>query len=504
MDPPNELFLSFDECLNSSDNYAIIAFSLPKDSDDELVEKINLLIDTLEQYYCYDAYFSFLYKDDNVQNDVDDPTVYVFYNQKLILTFPFIDENQILVLLHNLFSPFLKANTVEELYPLLDRSSFAIITTEKYISSYFKHLKKISPMIGIVDFIVAKKKVIKKFTSESCVLFYRKEDKTINAVKQSSDNDLINLADLVIPIYRNLNIDDILTPETYIISLIADNMSDIEEEFLYKLGEQFPNFIVGNGNLIAPYIEKFIDKNSNNSHRILIFNYLAGTYFNTSVYLKDSAFDPFEWDNILNIMINDINQGKIDPLYLSEDIPEQTNDYLTKIVRKTYDSFINDPTNEVVMLYKRDNCSYCESFFPIFNDFAKECSEAGLHNLKFGYIDIEKNSNYGFPFIPGVPHIQFFPSSNKTDNVPLRIGRDRDSLIRFLQENSKFAIPFEVPERDNDEFLAQILNLVLNAEEYPPEEIQKLQNYLKTTGFDFLLDNAIDHDNEDNYIQDEL
>lgn len=154
-----------------------------------------------------------------------------------------------------------------------------------------------------------------------------------------------------------------------------------------------------------------------------------------------------------------------------------------------------------IILYKKESCPHCRDFFPIFLSFADECiNHENLSFLKFGFIDIDKNSSpKKFPFMPGVPHVHIFPMKNKSEDKPIRGGRNRESLIRLIKENSKNRIPFDVEPIDKGQLAIEMMQMLMMMDQIPDDEkeglisdMSKLADSLKE-----LDDNSNDVQSED-------
>ena len=183
-----------------------------------------------------------------------------------------------------------------------------------------------------------------------------------------------------------------------------------------------------------------------------------------------------------------IESGKRKKSYISEPIPRKSTTYIKKVVGKTYEEFILDPNHDVIMLYKRSNCSYCQDFLGIFEDFAIECEEKNLTELSFGMIDITKNSaEYPYPFFVTLPQVEIFPAKNKSNYQMLRGGRSKDALAQLVKRYSSLIVetkekpfPFKLIEKDNITLKMELGHEIMQQPTLPPEEDAKFRAYIET------------------------
>ena len=82
--------------------------------------------------------------------------------------------------------------------------------------------------------------------------------------------------------------------------------------------------------------------------------------------------------------------------------------------------------------------------------------------------------------MPGVPHVQIFPAKNKTDDNPLRGGRDKNALMRLVKTYSSFTdlIPFAAPLPDKSQIALEMMQMLFSAKDMPEEEKIKTFMYI--------------------------
>ena len=279
---------------------------------------------------------------------------------------------------------------------------------------------------------------------------------------------------------------DIRDPEAQVACLVSDVLTDDQKDFLFEIGLRYPSFVVGwAGEDLVPYVEQVTHEEYKGSPMFAVFNLDQGKHWNPSEWftstLLQMPFDTKTWTNAASKMLRKIETGDLGPEYLSEQEPADNPGVVKKIVGTTYKDFVLDPEKDVVMLYKRQNCPHCEKFHPEFTAFAEECEAAGLDFLKFGWIDVSRNSaDIKFPYMAGVPHVYIYPAKNKTGGDSLRGGRDRDAIIRWLKKYATGGeIPFDAPPPDKTKVAMELFQMLFAAKNMPPEEQEKAMKFIQ-------------------------
>jgi thiol-disulfide isomerase/thioredoxin len=286
------------------------------------------------------------------------------------------------------------------------------------------------------------------------------------------------------PAYRVLSASDMRAPEQIVFAFVSPTLTSAHQDFLFEIGTRFPRVCVGwAGEDVVPYIEQVLgDKPA--TPDVVVFNFDKMIHYNTSEFFTKSLLEaPFfvdQWISASARMLSQIESGELNPIFVSEEEPAEQPNLVQKIVGTSYPEFVLDDSKDVVVLYKRQDCPHCEEFLPVLEAFAYECREAGLDFLKFGHIDVTKNSAViGFPYMPGVPHCYIFPANNKTGGDCLRGGRDRDGLIRWLKRFASQAIPFESGPLDKAKGAMEVFQMLMTMKDMPEGEQMKAMAYME-------------------------
>lgn len=370
-----------------------------------------------------------------------------------------------------------------ELFHELGNTPFTFISPPEKYNKALSLQYDCSSQMGSIGIVVVEPQVLLSLGfNVSALCLFRTEDKYIVRAIERPEG----LYEQSYPVFRKLMASDLRGPYTKVFALIAPALTDEYIDFLFEVGYANPAFVVGflPKNLHS-YAESICHKVFNDSTvAVVAFNYDNGFYYPTSSEFPEDIFsqpfNAFKWVTRANSLLRKILLEEITPEFLSEPEPtEPVTSNAQMLVGTTYEQFVMDPEHDVVVLYKREGCENCVEFFPEYLAFAQEF--ANETHLKFGYIDIVKNSaKKPYPYMPGVPHVHIFPAKNKTNDQPLRGGRSRDALLRLIKTSGSFEYPFEAPPMDKASVAMELFQLLFSAKDMPPEEQQKAMEYVKS------------------------
>ncbi|KAH0791414.1 disulfide-isomerase ER-60 [Histomonas meleagridis] len=375
-----------------------------------------------------------------------------------------------------------EAKSLKELNTLMGPYLFTILTTKENIQDAEFIRNEAGRRLGPVHIVPVTTELIHSFGIDDKVLgFFRKDDMNIVSIEPK----LRDIFRATFPKYRILKASDLQKPKKLVLALIDQKISSKYRDFLFEMGSRFPNITVGfAGQNVKSMIERCTNEGYDDIHPgIALFNLDQNIHYNTTEFFHDLIGKPFfteKWLSAATLMIGKVLSGEIQPSYVSEDVPPKSDFNVQKLVGLTYGEYVDDPENDVVVIYKRENCEHCKEFFPKFLDFARECEKANVQNLKFGFIDVVKNSaKKPFPYMMGVPHVRIFPAKNKTNDQPMRGGNDRGSLIRLINRYGLHKLPFEEPPLDKATLAAEMMQLLMSQDQAPPDEQMKNLKFME-------------------------
>lgn len=412
--------------------------------------------------------------------EVSPDCVFLYVNGELVTAFPYpYDSSILLYFIENIiFKDKTEIKNVEDLMIETGVSPFSIFTSKKMQKDAYKLEFEALPKTGPININLVSEDLLKKMGIEKGEFaFFRAEDSMV--VPQT--NDVQDLFENTFPVFRYITKDDIQSDET-IVALIDTELRDNYIDYLYAMGLSFPDTAIGfMSENILNKLQNMIPIDDFSYPALLVFNGGERITYNITKYVESingQKFDSESWLKASILMVQDLQQNLVEKNYYTEQVPEQDNPAVYHLVGQTYEEFINDPDHDVVVLYKRENCPHCKKYFPKFIQLAQECYDAKIETLRFGYIDVQKNSaKTHFPYMQGVPHIHFFPQ-NKTNNQALYNGRTRDNVLRLIQLYSTNPLPLEIEPIDQSKVSVELFQLMYAIKDYPEEEQLKAMDYI--------------------------
>ena len=410
------------------------------------------------------------------------PCVFVYRVGLLCGTYMYPESDSgIMFLLRLILEPMPEATqSLADLHSQLGNMPFALLATPERYNKAVSLQYDVSSQMNVGVIPVEPQVLLSLGINSSKLAFFRGEDRTVFQSSEFTEG----LYAQSYPVYRSLMPSDLRGESTIVFALVAPELNDDYQEFLYQVGERAIGVVVGYlPRNLKSYAESIchvvIDEKT---VTVVAFNYDNGFYYDTSSeFTPELLKKPINvgvWVQKANTIISKILLGQIKPEFISEPEPPKSTTNTQQLVGTTYEQFIMDPNYDVVVLYKREGCENCVEFFPQYLEFAASLSNYTY--LKFAYIDILKNScKLKYPFMPGVPHVHFYPAHNKSADVPMRGGRSTNSMLRMIKQGSKNKYDFEAPPMDKASAAMELFTLLFAAKDMPPDEQAKAMEYIQ-------------------------
>ncbi|OHS97406.1 hypothetical protein TRFO_36360 [Tritrichomonas foetus] len=424
------------------------------------------------------------------------PIVFYYEDGELKTAYPYLDnEVGFTKLLELIFHPENSqiALNVSELYKLLGDLNYAILApTPELFENGIKLHHNISSGLAEIDVIRVAPNVLTELGLDSELpALFRKEDSCIVSFKSLHDDfvdDIYSFYNASKPVYKIYQGGDFVNEEFQMFMFTSPVLTDEMKDFLYEIAPRFPEYNFG---WLKPEFlqlgEPVLGDNFQNRTDMHFCNFARRWFVNledvfTWEFIK-LPFNKKEWTHVTERAIKVIKSGR-KKNFVSEPVPKPVKGSLIKkIVGSTYKNFIMDPEHDVLMYYVIGKCEQCQKFKPALINFVKEFNATGKTFLKFGWINVEKNSaEEKFPYIYGYPHFELFPAKNKSAHEQLRGPRSRDHLVRFLQNRCKEPFPLTAPPPDKTQTAMQLVTTLMNIPPRMPEdEMAKMMAYLAET-----------------------
>ena len=480
--------LPLNEVLNNSleDDELIFGFAL--NNQTRLYHSIKAMV--LQASVLSNKYKSVFIQKDTIsdyssQNSLTPHTFFVIKNGEVQHCFPLPDTSSTFFSMIDFFSTQEKHvfNSKEDLIQYLGLSSYSILSPPENLTHAFYLQNTSSPSMGYIEIILCTKELIHEMTNNETTTFgfYRLEDDYIQAIGDETED--VYLASY--PIFRILRDDDFNDPTFPVVALFSEYLTVDQKNFLISIAEQNQSFIYGWADQTLAKRVNALSPLRKDALYDIAFVSLAGNYYYnvqsifTDDFVNKIEFSSEEWTAKTMEAIEKIKIGEIKAQYRSEPVPDY-NPVLQKVVGKTYVDFISNSTSDCLMLFMRPSCPHCSRYLPEFMNLAQEFFDNKV-NLRFGYIDVTKNScEMKYPSMPGVPHLVLF-KENGTKHRAIWCERERTEIIRYLKEESNAEIPIEIPPPDLKKLSKHLFTMMMTmSNEIEDSEQKDFQNYLES------------------------
>eukprot|EP01017_Pseudomicrothorax_dubius_P007214 TRINITY_DN121_c0_g2_i3.p1 TRINITY_DN121_c0_g2~~TRINITY_DN121_c0_g2_i3.p1 ORF type:complete len:487 (-),score=179.29 TRINITY_DN121_c0_g2_i3:185-1645(-) len=129
----------------------------------------------------------------------------------------------------------------------------------------------------------------------------------------------------------------------------------------------------------------------------------------------------------------DWSNGRLKPVYKSEDIPESNDEPVKVIVGKNFNDIVLDNDRDVLIEFYAPWCGHCKQLVPIYDALAKKV--AHIPTLVIAKMDATANEVEGVS-VSGFPTIKFYPARKKSSPVDFNGERTEDGFIKFIKEHA--------------------------------------------------------------------
>ncbi|KAH0787297.1 Thioredoxin family protein [Histomonas meleagridis] len=410
---------------------------------------------------------------------VDLDCLFLFIGGEYITAYSYPNDDSTLLYLidYLLYPDITPIQTLRELATSIGSSPFSILTPETLYEDALSLHFRAAKVTGPINIYVLTDSLLEEIGLNSSTLgFFRTEDLAIVPQSKSTTDLYSN----TFPVYVMLTSDD-LTQDNVFIALVDDSLTREYDQFLFSVGESNPDFTVGFLTLeLFLKLQRKMNIPLPNTPMMLFFNGLRRYTYNISSLfdtLYSNEFNSSLWEVKCNEALDLLRNNSLERNIYSEEIPhEQENNNVIKLVGYTYDEFVNDPTNDVVIFYTSDECTVCNDFLNMFINVAQELNN---NSLKFGYINRNKNSvKSGFPIMHSLPHIHIFPT-NKTNHQALRGDKTRDNLLRLIKMYATNELNIEIQEIDRTKAARDLLELLYKVAEEPEDEQERMFDWIQ-------------------------
>ena len=131
--------------------------------------------------------------------------------------------------------------------------------------------------------------------------------------------------------------------------------------------------------------------------------------------------------------------GKIEPSIKSEPIPEKQEGPVQIVVAKNYNDIVLDDSKDVLIEFYAPWCGHCKALAPKYDILAGLYTEQG-HADKVTIAKVDATANDVPDEVEGFPTIKLYKAGDKSNPVTYSGSRSIEDLIKFVEENGKYAV----------------------------------------------------------------
>ena len=376
------------------------------------------------------------------------PYILCFNRGKIITYFemPFSEECILKQLTSIFLPPKQIVESINELSQFISESGYTIISRVNTYEDSHKYMLSALYDLSLCNIIIAKDKVFEQMEmNNASFALFRGDDLVI----VPCNNSFESLLNAMKPNYAYLSEDDFADKESIICAVIYPNMQ-LDEEFhdtLFELSTKFPQYRWGiSDEDTIMYVANAFDYTLEEFPDFGVFNYELGFYYPTKSLFSGLQINS-TWGEKVTDFLHQIENGSIKKQYLSEPIPEEQKDPLfTKIVGKTFESFVSDPEKDSIVMFITGEKAQGKS--DVLQKIAHELNEKGITSIKFGYINFLSNAGEFFPQIIQTTHIQYY-KHNTNESYPMLQTMNENGMKRFLKEVAGLDIEVQDPNPDD-------------------------------------------------------
>lgn len=363
-------------------------------------------------------------------------------------------------------------STMDELHSSLGELPFTILTRAEDTTQAAYASAKVFNVLGSSNVLKLSNEMMEKVgLKDSMFGLFRDFDNAIVPCTNSSESFVYASK----PFVQEIT-DELLERRNMDFAVyINESFDETKASIMEPLGEEFLKIVTG---VVTNNTIRFVQHvmNSTKTPSFLVMNYYAGYYY--PMTLENIDINDPTFLTKAKELIQKIQDGKVEKKYYSEPIPRHQTPPVTKIVGLTYKDFVEDPLNDVVILFYDSS----QPEIKYFDEFKAACyaAKVNVENIKFGYIDIRYNASpLQFPIIVNLPHVEFFPKNNKTNPQPMIAQPSEEAYLRFFKEEKTVPGKINVPEMSNETATIESFVLTMNMNNFPERYRPKAIEYLK-------------------------
>jgi len=154
--------------------------------------------------------------------------------------------------------------------------------------------------------------------------------------------------------------------------------------------------------------------------------------------MKKFGFDKDITAENVKAHLTAFHAGELKPTLKSEEPPADNTAPVTVVVGTNFEEIVLDDSKDVLLEFYAPWCGHCKALTPAYNELGEKFAD----NDKIVIAKVDATANdidHPGVNVRGFPTIMFFKSGAKDAPIDFEGGRDVDSFVQFIEENSAFA-----------------------------------------------------------------
>lgn len=138
----------------------------------------------------------------------------------------------------------------------------------------------------------------------------------------------------------------------------------------------------------------------------------------------------------ISSFIGDFKAGSLKPVLKSEtQTPEDTAGPVTVLKGESFKELVLDNSKDVLVEFYAPWCGHCKKLSPIYDELGEKYADN--ENIVIAKMDSTANEiDVEGVNVSGFPTLFFFKGDDKTNPIPYKGGRDLESFVSYLEENT--------------------------------------------------------------------
>jgi len=385
------------------------------------------------------------------------PRLLFYFNSTLWSHFDFpSSETTLLYMLHLFaFGRRLCVHSNKELHMALGSSPYSLLYPDNMIGEAVSVHRHASSLIGFLDLVSFSKALSEELgLNYSTLYLFRLDDVKLLPIS----TNVTEVALLSRPDFSRITPDDFNSGTGLVFGIVLKSMTEFHVkvlDFVSHMGlnlsicyidppyHDITNMTVGGSIVTVP--------------SFVLFSNIKRLYYPIPKSLSTMLIDE-------NLKVFDHLESFLKLLpeacLPSENETSSNDPYIKRLIGKNHDDFVFNQNTDSFIMYESINSMQTKRFYRVFSSIAKEIKESGS-SIRFGVINVTANAAQ-YPSLPSLPHFEFYPYKNISNEQTFYGQSTREDFIRFVKKYSSDPVSIIVPEATPKELSLELIQIYVD------------------------------------------